>query len=95
VTGPALSPFQGAVGPRSSEHAKPESVRSAYVGASASPTFNFDLDSAFLGLSESLPRTPDFSIGLLEADGQQAFGGASNLFPLLEAGGHIDLAHYF
>ncbi|KAJ4165498.1 hypothetical protein LMH87_007128 [Akanthomyces muscarius] len=51
-----------------------------------------DIDSAFLGLSESM-YTPDAdywsnSFGVNEDD-------AVNLFPLLDAGGGIDLAHYF
>lgn len=53
-----------------------------------------DLDPAFLSLSGSLPRTPDFSyLSSGGFDDDQTFG-ALNLFPLLETGGHIDLAHY-
>ncbi|SPN99106.1 related to positive regulator of PUT (proline utilization) genes [Cephalotrichum gorgonifer] len=53
-----------------------------------------DLESAFLGLNESLMQTPDASywgetIGL---DGDS--GSALNLFALLDAGGGIDLAHH-
>lgn len=61
-----------------------------------SPGFSFDIDSAFMGLSDNLDRTPGFSVtGLsLESDPDQAYG-ALNLFPLLETEGHIDLAHYF
>ncbi|EAA30193.2 hypothetical protein GE21DRAFT_10508 [Neurospora crassa] len=52
--------------------------------------------TTFLGLTESLPRTPEFSImgGSLDSDADQTFG-ALNLFPLLETDGHIDLANYF
>lgn len=62
----------------------------------SSPGFSFDVDSAFMGLSDGLDRTPGFSVtGLsLDSDPDQAFG-ALNLFPLLETEGHIDLAHYF
>ena len=52
--------------------------------------------TTFLGMTESLPRTPEFSImgGSLDSDADQTFG-AMNLFPLLETDGHIDLANYF
>ncbi|KAB5522957.1 hypothetical protein GE09DRAFT_497613 [Coniochaeta sp. 2T2.1] len=58
--------------------------------------FNFDINSAYMGLSDNLDQTPGFSVtGLsLDTDPDQAFG-ALNLFPLLETEGHIDLAHYF
>ena len=62
----------------------------------ASTGFNFDINSAYMGLSDNLDQTPGFSVtGLsLDTDPDQAFG-ALNLFPLLETEGHIDLAHYF
>ena len=52
--------------------------------------------TTFLGMTESLPRTPEFSImgASLDSDADQTFG-AMNLFPLLETDGHIDLANYF
>lgn len=54
-----------------------------------------EIDSAFLGLTESLMQTPDDNYwnGTVGNDGDA--GSALNLFPLLEAGGGIDLAHYF
>ncbi|EFY88416.1 hypothetical protein MAC_05468 [Metarhizium acridum CQMa 102] len=54
-----------------------------------------EIDSAFLGLTESLMQTPDNNYwnGNVGNDGDS--GSALNLFPLLEAGGGIDLAHYF
>ncbi|KID83282.1 Fungal specific transcription factor [Metarhizium guizhouense ARSEF 977] len=54
-----------------------------------------EIDSAFLGLTESLMQTPDDNYwnGNVGNDGDA--GSALNLFPLLEAGGGIDLAHYF
>ncbi len=60
------------------------------------PRFSFDFESTFLGLTDTLPRTPDFSLmgGSLNADAEQTFG-ALNLFPLLDTDGHIDLANYF
>lgn len=59
------------------------------------PRFSFDFESTFLGLTDTLPRTPDFFMGgPLDADPEQTFG-ALNLFPLLETDGHIDLANYF
>ncbi|KAF4986959.1 hypothetical protein FDECE_15677 [Fusarium decemcellulare] len=61
--------------------------------AVGSPPFG-DLDSAFLGLSESLLQTPDPSYwgGPMGADGDS--GSALNLFALLDAGGGIDLTHH-
>ncbi len=58
--------------------------------------FSFDFESTFLGLTDTLPGTPDFSLmgGSLDGDAEQTFG-ALNLFPLLETDGHIDLANYF
>ncbi|KAM5379393.1 hypothetical protein ACJZ2D_004091 [Fusarium nematophilum] len=57
-----------------------------------SPPFG-DLDSAFLGLSESLLQTPDASYwGGPMVDGDS--GSALNLFALLDAGGGIDLTHH-
>ena len=54
-------------------------------------------DSAFLGLTDPLSHAPDAN----HWDTYTNFGGAEgetgstlNLFPLLEAGGGIDLAHY-
>lgn len=57
-----------------------------------------DIESAFLGLSESMLHTPDGdywsnSFGVNEGDA--GAGAAVNLFPLMDAGGGIDLAHYF
>ncbi|KAF4971701.1 hypothetical protein FZEAL_9765 [Fusarium zealandicum] len=61
--------------------------------AVGSPPFG-DLDSAFLGLNESLLQTPDASYwgGPMGADGDS--GSALNLFALLDAGGGIDLTHH-
>ncbi|ODA83186.1 hypothetical protein RJ55_01697 [Drechmeria coniospora] len=50
--------------------------------------------STFLGLTtESLMQTPDGDYWHVNGDGGDV-GSALNLFPLLEAGGGIDLAHY-
>ncbi|RCI10927.1 hypothetical protein L249_5168, partial [Ophiocordyceps polyrhachis-furcata BCC 54312] len=55
-------------------------------------------DAGFLGLSESSLQTPDtdfWSVGsLLGAEADAAAASALNLFPLLDAGGSIDLAHH-
>ena len=58
-----------------------------------SPRFG-DIDSAFLGLNESLLQTPDanYWTGNFGIDGDP--GSALNLFALLDAGGGIDLAHH-
>jgi hypothetical protein len=68
----------------------------ARLEQASGPRFNFDFESAFLGLTEAFPRTPDFSFSgnSPNPDADQAFG-AMNLFPLLETDGHIDLASYF
>ncbi|KAK3321942.1 hypothetical protein B0H66DRAFT_183716 [Apodospora peruviana] len=62
------------------------------------PRFSFDFESSFLGLTESLPRTPEFESTLggnsLDADAADQTFGALNLFPLLETDG-IDLANFF
>ena len=55
-----------------------------------SPLFG-DLDSAFLGLSESMMQTPDPSYWSV-AEGDS--GSALNLFALLDGGGGIDLTHH-
>ncbi|KAM3530512.1 hypothetical protein NHJ13051_001345 [Beauveria bassiana] len=82
---------------RNSDWRSERGVHYAGVAAPASPRIG-DIDSAFLGLSESMLHTPDAeywsnSFGVNEGDG--GTGSAVNLFPLLDAGGGIDLAHYF
>ncbi|OIW22591.1 hypothetical protein CONLIGDRAFT_216695 [Coniochaeta ligniaria NRRL 30616] len=89
--GPTATPLATEAGP-----SRTKDIRSNnWLGSS--PGFTFDIDSAFMDLSDNLDRTPGFSVtGLsLDSDPDQAFGGALNLFPLLETEGHIDLAHYF
>ena len=61
--------------------------------------FSFDstpggIDSGMFSFSEALSHTPDLIGGMFDAD-DDARLGAMNLFPLLDADGHIDLAHYF
>ncbi|KAJ4859350.1 fungal specific transcription factor domain-containing protein [Trichoderma breve] len=53
-----------------------------------------EMDSVFLGLSESMLHTPDTTYwdGIVGNDSDP--NSALNLFPLLEAGGGIDLAHW-
>jgi hypothetical protein len=77
-------------GPNRSDKARP-----GHVGGQE-PQFSFDFEATFLGLTDTFPKTPDFSLigGPLDADAEQTFG-ALNLFPLLETDGHIDLANYF
>jgi hypothetical protein len=61
-----------------------------------SPLIRGDLEATILGLAESQTQTPadlPFLNGGFENECDQNFG-ALNLFPLLETGGHIDLAHY-
>lgn len=65
------------------------------MGMGHSPFFT-DLDPAFLTMSSTsnVPNTPDMLMnGLFDGDDSNNFGGL-NLFPLLDGGGHIDLAHY-
>ncbi|KHN94680.1 uncharacterized protein MAM_07435 [Metarhizium album ARSEF 1941] len=54
-----------------------------------------EIDSAFLGLTEPLMPTPDNSYWNGNPGNDVDAGSALNLFPLLDAGGGIDLAHYF
>ncbi|KAH7202612.1 hypothetical protein BKA60DRAFT_600782 [Fusarium oxysporum] len=58
-----------------------------------SPLFG-DLDSAFLGLSESMMQTPDPSYWGGPMGNEADSGSALNLFALLDAGGGIDLTHH-
>lgn len=53
-----------------------------------------EMDSTLLGIAEPLIQTPenDYWIGSF---GDDDGGSALNLFPLLDAGGGIDLAHHF
>lgn len=90
----ATSPSGGSVD-KEAVHGRADSTRSAHLGGPL-PRYGFDIGSPFFGFSDTLPRTPDFSVltGSLETDGDQSFG-ALNLFPLLDTSGHIDLAHYF
>lgn len=52
------------------------------------------LDSAFLGLSESMLQTPDANYWGGPTGGDGDSSSALNLFALLDAGGGIDLAHH-
>ncbi len=52
-----------------------------------------EIDAAFLGLSDSMLHTPDVDYWNTFGEGDGS-ASALNLFPLLEAGGGIDLAHY-
>ncbi|KAF0330582.1 filamentous growth regulator 27 [Colletotrichum asianum] len=70
--------------------AKTSSI-SGFLGL-GSPSFA-DMDTSFLTLSNSLPRTPDLSILDGRNDGDHGFGDL-NLFQLLDGDGHIDLGPY-
>ncbi|KAK3303081.1 uncharacterized protein B0T15DRAFT_401632 [Chaetomium strumarium] len=74
---------------------RPDKSRLGHAN-SQTPRFGFDFESGFVGLSETVTRTPDFLFmdGPLNADAEQTFG-TLNLFPLLDTDGHIDLANYF
>jgi hypothetical protein len=74
---------------------KIQTTRAARAGGQ-SANFSFDFESSFLGLAESFPGAPDFSImdGSLDLGADQALEGM-NLFPLLDSDGHIDLANFF
>ncbi|KAK3384905.1 hypothetical protein B0H63DRAFT_173185 [Podospora didyma] len=93
VFSPATSPTGGPDGTKELDN--PERTRLAQPDG-PSPRFSFDFESTFLGFTESLPGTSEFSIlgDSLDHDSEQTFG-ALNLFPLLESDGHIDLANYF
>ncbi|KAM0327412.1 hypothetical protein ACHAQA_005698 [Verticillium albo-atrum] len=67
---------------------------SGYLGL-GTPPFG-DIDTGFLGLSDSLPQTPNLSAfleGRMETGGDPGFGDL-NLFQLLDGDGHIDLGPY-
>lgn len=67
------------------QHHQP--VRSPHVTAG-------DIDSAFFGLGESLTAVQDGTFWNTYHGTDGDSGSALNLFPLLDAGGGIDLAHY-
>jgi hypothetical protein len=54
-----------------------------------------DLDGAFFGLGDSLMATPETNFWSTYQGYGHDPGTALNLFPLLDSGGGIDLAHYF
>ncbi|KAH7313684.1 hypothetical protein B0I35DRAFT_435661 [Stachybotrys elegans] len=60
----------------------------------ASPPRIGDIDGSFLGLGESLLQTPDETFWARNMGSEVDPSSALNLFPLLDAGGGIDLAHY-
>ncbi|TQN71631.1 Filamentous growth regulator 27 [Colletotrichum shisoi] len=71
---------------------KPTNSVSGFLGLGfGSPPFA-DVDASFLGLSASLPQTPDLSV----LDGRHDYHGFGdlNLFQLLDGDGHIDLGPY-
>jgi hypothetical protein len=89
----AASPYSNSTSKDSNYSSKIDHMRPTHLGSS-SPRFAFDLDSTFLGLTDTLPRTPDFSIMGGPLDPEADAFAALNLFPLLETSGHIDLANY-
>ncbi|KAG7104208.1 Activator of stress genes 1 like protein [Verticillium longisporum] len=67
---------------------------SGYLGL-GTPPFG-DIDSGFLGMSDSLPQTPNLSAfldGRMDTGGEPGFGDL-NLFQLLDGEGHIDLGSF-
>lgn len=71
---------------------KPTSSVSGFLGLGfGSPPFA-DADASFLGLSASLPQTPDLSV--LDGRHDDHGFGDLNLFQLLDGDGHIDLGPY-
>lgn len=64
-------------------------------GRELSASFFDDLDPAIFSFAHSTPHTPEIPVlnGASTQNPDQVFGGL-NLFPLLEEGGHIDIAHY-
>jgi hypothetical protein len=59
-----------------------------------SSSFFDDLDPAIFSFTHSTSHTPEISVPNGAPHNSDQFFGALNLFPLLEEGGHIDLAHY-
>ncbi|KZL83840.1 fungal specific transcription factor domain-containing protein [Colletotrichum incanum] len=70
---------------------KSTNLASGFLGI-GSPSFT-DVDASFLGLSTSMPRTPDLSVLDGRIDVDHGFGDL-NLFQLLDGDGHIDLGPY-
>ncbi|OBR11244.1 Fungal specific transcription factor domain-containing protein [Colletotrichum higginsianum IMI 349063] len=71
---------------------KPTNSVSGFLGLGfGSPPFA-DADASFLGLSASLPQTPDLSV--LDGRHDDHGFGDLNLFQLLDGDGHIDLGPY-
>ncbi|KDN66262.1 putative fungal specific transcription factor domain-containing protein, partial [Colletotrichum sublineola] len=70
---------------------KSNGLFSGFLGL-GSPSFP-ELDASFVGLSSSLPRTPDLSALDGRNDADHSFSDL-NLFQLLDADGHIDLGPY-
>ncbi|WQF86815.1 hypothetical protein CDEST_11829 [Colletotrichum destructivum] len=71
---------------------KPTNSVSGFLGLGfGSPPFA-DVDASFLGLSASLPQTPDLSV--LDGRHDDHGFGDLNLFQLLDGDGHIDLGPY-
>ncbi|KAL6910095.1 hypothetical protein GGI43DRAFT_389309 [Trichoderma evansii] len=68
-------------------------LQSQSLASGPSPRIG-EMDSMFLGLSESMLHTPDTTYwdGIVGNDDDP--NSALNLFPLLETGGGIDLAHW-
>ncbi|PNH37520.1 hypothetical protein VD0004_g9268 [Verticillium dahliae] len=67
---------------------------SGYLGL-GTPPFG-DIDTGFLGMSDSLPQTPNLSAfleGRMDTGGEPGFGDL-NLFQLLDGEGHIDLGSF-
>lgn len=67
--------------------------------ASSGPPFTetfADIDATLMPFPDSLSQSLDLSIltGAFDGDDDLSFG-TLNLFPLLDGGGHIDLAHHF
>lgn len=59
-----------------------------------SSTFFEDLDPSIFPFIHSSSHTPELPVTNSMGQNQDQVFGALNLFPLLEEGGHIDLAHY-
>lgn len=59
-----------------------------------SSTFFEDLDPSIFPFMHSSSHTPELPVANGMGQNQDQVFGALNLFPLLEEGGHIDLAHY-
>jgi hypothetical protein len=76
------------------DHTPPPGAASVESIRELSASFFDDLDPSIFSFAHSTPHTPEIPVVNGAPQNSDQVFGALNLFPLLEEGGHIDLAHY-